>query len=102
LHLGGKARFNSAEDVGIILTANVPFAQKDVPHWIAFANPDAANYRDGEGIEDIFKNIKKCFDAMYLSQGHFQIIKLNEEEDDIYAEAITKLIKGRYSFDIIV
>jgi hypothetical protein len=101
IYLGGKARFNSVEDLQKLIPHYVPFANKDTAHWIGFANPDCPLYEDEGGVVAIFDRFKDSFKATFPTNGVVEVIKLNDDEAATYADCITKMIKGRYAFEVL-
>ena len=70
-------------------------------HWIAFADADAAGFEDGAKLFDIFNDLQNFFKNVYGSAGVIQHIQINDEEADQFGDIITKLIEGRYSYDVV-
>ena len=100
--LGAKARFNNAKDVAFILKdIECPFANKDTAHWIVFADADAAEYEEAARLFDIFNELQHVFKNVYATAGVIQNIQISDEESDHFGDIITKLIEGRYSYDVL-
>ena len=100
--IGAKARFNNAKDVAFILQdIECPFANKDTAHWIVFADADAAGYEEGARLFDIFNELQNVFKNFYATAGVINNVQISDEESDHFGEIITKLIEGRYSYDVL-
>jgi hypothetical protein len=70
-------------------------------HWIVFPNADAHGNEDGAKFVSTFNDLQNIFKNVYPTESIIQQIEISEEDSENYGDIITKLIEGRFSFDIL-
>jgi hypothetical protein len=99
-----KARFNSLNDVTVILQGkSTNLSLQGVAHWVVFPNTDDKD-ETTNGTHDFtesFETLLDHFKASYPSNHLVKSVYSEDENTEELHELLTKFIKGRYAYDTI-